>query len=198
MAYSGEVLYNPVTHERFTFLDTELDTDGQSTVFECAVTPGGAVLAPHVHERQEERFTVLSGTLGVMLGGKKHTLYPGQKIALPPRIKHQWWNAGDFEVRFRVEVRPSRNFEAVIESATGLARRGKLGKNGMPRNPFIMASLARMAECYMPGIPIRIQKPLLAIGSTVGAMLGFDPTLQRYREEASESASAAVSDRDAA
>jgi mannose-6-phosphate isomerase-like protein (cupin superfamily) len=181
-------MYNPVTHERFTFLKTAEETEGKSTEFECAVTPGGAILPAHVHARQEERFTVISGTLGVMLGGKNQKLYPGQSISLPQRIKHQWWNAGDHEVCFRVEILPTCNFEAVVEAAVGLAREGKLGKNGMPRNPFIMAGMGRLAECYLPGIPIWIQKPMLAIGSSIGLALGYDPTFRTYHAEATASA----------
>jgi hypothetical protein len=87
-----------------------------------------------------------------------------------------------------VEILPTRNFEAVVEAAVGLAREGKLGKNGMPRNPFIMAGMGRLAECYLPGIPIWIQKPMLVIGSSIGQALGYDPAFRTYRAEATTSA----------
>jgi quercetin dioxygenase-like cupin family protein len=184
----GEVYYNPVTHEQFTFIQTAAESNGRATVFELSVTPGGATLPAHVHAYQEERFTVISGTLGVMVGGKKHTLYPGQSISLPRRVKHQWWNAGDYAVRFRVEVLPSRSFDAVIESVVGLALEGKLNKNGMPRNPFLLASFAKLSECYLPGIPLWIQKPMVDVGSAIGAALGYDPSFRRYRAEATATA----------
>jgi mannose-6-phosphate isomerase-like protein (cupin superfamily) len=185
VAYKGQVIYNPVTHERFTFISTSRDSEGRTSIFDCEVAPGGVALPPHVHTNQEERFWVLSGTLGVMLDGRKYTLYPGQTIVLPAGLKHQWWNAGEFDVRFRVEVSPSRNFETIVEAAAGMAQAGKLNNRGMPKNPFLMAILARKAECYMPVVPIWMQKVMLTMGSTLGTALGYNAECSRYQTLAS-------------
>jgi hypothetical protein len=73
MAVAGHTIYNPVTHERITFLRTSEDTNGKYFLFDCRVTPGGATLPVHIHRTQEERFTVVSGTLGVLLGSTERT-----------------------------------------------------------------------------------------------------------------------------
>lgn len=186
MARSGQRIYNPITHEQFTILQTTKETNGERLVFECRVTPGGARLAPHVHDTQEERFEVISGTLGVMLGGERSELGPGQKVVLPARIKHQWWVAGDEPVHFRVEVLPARNLEAVLEALAGMAEAGKLNQRAMPRNPFRLAQLGKFSETYLPGIPIWMQKIGLSMGSAMGRVLGYDPTLAEFRAEPAE------------
>lgn len=180
MAYAGQTIVNPVTHERITFLRTCRDGKGESVLFDCRVGPNGKALPPHVHRRQEERFEVISGTLGVMLGGKAHTLGPGERIDLPAGIKHQWWNAGDGEVYFRVEVVPPGNIEGVLETVCGLAQAGKLNSRVMPRNPFMLAQLGAFSEAYVPGVPIWMQRMGLAVGSFIGRLLGYDPTFVEY------------------
>jgi quercetin dioxygenase-like cupin family protein len=180
VAYAGQQIYNPVTKEHFTILHTPADPSSGSLVFECRVAPGGARIPAHVHRSQEERFEVLSGSLGVMLGGKTQLLHAGETIALPAKIKHQWWNAGETEVSFRVEVTPARNLERVLEALAGMAEAGKLSRKGMPKNPFRLAQLGRLSENYLPGIPLWLQQPPLVVGSALGRLFGLDPRLSEY------------------
>jgi quercetin dioxygenase-like cupin family protein len=106
---------NPVTGEHFNFIRTTQETDGQLLVFRCKVAPGGAKLPVHRHSSPHERFAVWSRTLGVRLGKEKFQLLPGQSVALPTMVKHQWWNAGDNEVEFRVEAEPAGNLEMGLD-----------------------------------------------------------------------------------
>lgn len=181
MARKGTSIYNPVTTEHLTFLTTTEETDGEYFEFECRVGPNGIPLPPHVHDTQEERFEILSGTLGVMLGGEHYELRPGEKAILPAGVKHQWWNAGETEVAFYVEARPAANLEAVIEANAGLAATGRLTSKALPRNPFHLVNLGRLGETYLPVIPIPLQKVMLGIGSAVGRIFGYDPEFTYYR-----------------
>jgi mannose-6-phosphate isomerase-like protein (cupin superfamily) len=183
MARKGESIYNPITKEYITFIRTTEETGGAILEFECRVAPDGIPLPPHVHETQEERFEIISGTLGVMLGGEKFTLIPGDRAVLPARVKHQWWNAGDTDVVFRVEAEPAGNLEAVLEANAGMAVSGKLsGRRGMPKNPFLLASMGRLGGTYLPVVPIWMQKVGLSMTTTIGWALGIDTTLNTYRE----------------
>ncbi|GAC1468671.1 MAG: hypothetical protein PVSMB7_16880 [Chloroflexota bacterium] len=181
MAYRGQTIHNPVTGEHITFLKPAADTHGALLVFECRAEAGMIPLRPHVHTTQSEHFTVISGTLGVMVGGKKYALETGESVLLPARVRHQWWNAGDNDVLFRVEVVPPRNLEATLEAVCGMALDGKLNKKAMPRNPFLMAHLGKFSETYLPWVPISLQNLMLAAGSTIGALFGYDPTFSQYR-----------------
>ena len=195
MAYRGERIENEITGEHITFLRTSEETNGERLVFDCRVDPGKRPLRPHVHRNQEERFTVISGELGVMLGGEKEVFHAGDRVILPARVKHQWWNAGDGEVHFRVEVDPAGNLEQTLESIAGMVAAGRMTKNCMPRNPFELANLGRFSDTYLPAIPIWAQRTMLAMASAFGRVLGYEPTLAKYRaaetSEAAELADAA-------
>ena len=68
MAYSGQIIENPVSGERITFLRTARDTGGERLEFELELTPDGHVPGAHVHPEQEERFEVLEGVMRFRLG----------------------------------------------------------------------------------------------------------------------------------
>jgi quercetin dioxygenase-like cupin family protein len=181
MAIAGQTITNPLTREHITFLKTARDTGGQLLAFDCRVAPGGIRLPAHAHGNQEERFTMLSGTLHVLLGEKLHVLSAGQTLVLPARIQHQWWNASEDEVHFRVEVAPSLELEAMLEAVCGMARDGKLNAAGMPTNLFEMVNLARLSDIYVAGIPVWLQKIIVDMISAIGLLLGYDPDFRRYR-----------------
>ncbi len=63
MAYSGQVLDNPVSGERIVFRKTAADTGGPLLAFDLFLAPDGHVPGLHVHPAQEERFEVVRGTL---------------------------------------------------------------------------------------------------------------------------------------
>jgi mannose-6-phosphate isomerase-like protein (cupin superfamily) len=49
----------------------------------------------HIHAAQIERFTVLSGTLGVRVRRETRILGPGEVVEVAPATPHTLWNAGD-------------------------------------------------------------------------------------------------------
>lgn len=175
MARTGQVIINPLTGERITFLKTAQETRGTLLRFECRAPSGGARLPAHIHETAEERFAVLSGALGVMRGGRAYVLHAGQGIVVPAKVKHQWWNAGDEAVRFRVEIRPPRGFEAALAMTCTLAQHGKMTHGCIPKNPFDLAYLGRLSQSYLPTIPVIVQKSVLATIASVGWLLGYEP-----------------------
>lgn len=184
MARVGQRITNPITGEQITFTETERDTAGARMRFDCRVSPGGARLPAHVHRTYEEHFVVVSGTLGVMLGGRTALLRAGDSIALPAMIAHQWWNAGDDIVHFLVTVTPPRNIETVLEVICGMAQSGRLNGRCMPKNPFDLAHLARFSESYLAGIPIWLQRGALALLASAGTLLGYRADLAAYRHAA--------------
>jgi hypothetical protein len=105
-------------------------------------------------------------------------------MVLPRKIGHQWWNAGDDEVHFRVEVASPGNFEIVLEVVSALAREGKMDQWGMPKDPFELANLVRLSESYVPGVPIALQKMTMLMVAGFGRLLGYYPDFRRYRTSA--------------
>jgi len=176
MIKAGDTIENPVTGERIVFHKTSRETNGELVVLECFVQPGGSVAAAHVHPHQSERFEILKGTLGFRLDGQETFASPGQRILVPARMRHQFWNAGDDEAHFVCEVRPAMQFEALLETMFALAADGKTNRKGMP-NPLRLAVIARhhFDDVRLPFPPVWMQRTGLALGAPLGRLLGFRP-----------------------
>ena len=177
MIQAGDVIENPVTGERLIFRKTTRETNGEAVVVETFVKPDGFVAAAHVHPQQEERFQILRGTVGFRLGREKTVAGPGQKVTVPAGTAHKFWNAGDDEAHFVCEVRPALQFEQLIETMFGLAADGKTNRRGMP-NPLRLAVIARhrFDDVRLPFPPAWMQRMGLALGASVGRVLGYEPT----------------------
>jgi mannose-6-phosphate isomerase-like protein (cupin superfamily) len=179
MFRAGDTIENPITGERLTFVKTASDTDGEVTVVEVTVRPEGFVAAAHVHPKQTEIFRVVSGRMGAKLGREKLEAGTGEVLTIEPGVAHKFWNAGDEDLVFVAEVRPSLEWESLIETMYSLAADGKTSKKGMP-NPFRLAVIANahFDVVQLPVIPAWIQKTALAMGAPVGRALGYAPTYQ--------------------
>jgi mannose-6-phosphate isomerase-like protein (cupin superfamily) len=183
LIHTGETIENPITGERITFLATSADTDGEAVMIETVVQPDGFVAAAHVHPKQEERFEIVSGTLGLKVGDKEIAAGPGKTLTVPAGTPHRFWNAGDDQVRFRCEVRPALQFERLLETMFALAADGKTNKKGMP-NLLRLAVIARahFDVVRLPFPPAFVQRWGLALGAPVGRLLGYSPTYVRTGE----------------
>jgi quercetin dioxygenase-like cupin family protein len=177
MIRAGDSIVNPVTGERLVFELTSHETNGEYTLFDTFVEPGGTVAAAHVHPYQTEIFTVLAGRLGVKRGRERLELGTGDVALIDPGTPHKFWNAGDETVRFRAEVRPALQFESLIETMFGLAADGKTNTKGMP-GPLRLAVIANhhFDVVRLPTIPHVVQKLALVPGALLGRAFGYRPT----------------------
>jgi quercetin dioxygenase-like cupin family protein len=160
----GQTLANPVTGERFTFTHTAASTGGELLAFDFALRPGGAVPLPHVHPIQTERFAVLAGRMRFRVGRRRVLAAPGDVVDVAPGVAHSFANAGAEEARLHVEVRPALALERMLAEVVALARAGALTRRGLPRNPLVLADLARRyeREAHAPVLSVGVQRALLA------------------------------------
>ena len=179
MIRARDSIVNPVTGERLVWELTSHDTDGDYTLFDTFVEPGGSVAAAHVHPYQTEIFTVIEGKLGVKRGRDKLELEAGQVAVVDPGTPHKFWNAGDTTLRFRAEVRPALQFESLIETMFGLAADGKTNRKGMP-GPLRLAVVANhhFDVVRLPLVPQALQKLALVPGALLGRAVGYAPTYE--------------------
>jgi quercetin dioxygenase-like cupin family protein len=177
MIRAGDVIENPITGERLVFRKTSRETGGEAVVLETFVKPDGFVAAAHVHPHQEERFQVISGTVGFRLGREKRVATAGQRVTVPAGTAHKFWNAGEDEAHFVCEVRPALQFEQLIETMFGLAADGKTNGKGMP-NPLRLAVIANahFDDVRLPFPPAWMQRIGLAMGAPLGRLFGYETT----------------------
>ena len=187
MIRQGDSIENPVTGERIVFLETSAETNGEAVVIECHVKPLGFVAAAHVHPFQSERFEILEGSVTFKVDGQELPTRPGDVVLVPAGRKHQFWNAGEEEARFRCEIRPALGFERLIETMFSLAADGRTNRKGMP-NPLRLAVIARahFDTVRLPFPPAWMQRVGLLLGAPVGRMVGYRSTYERRERLDSE------------
>ena len=164
----------------FRVLESSRDTDDGSLRFDYSAPPRANV-SEHVHRFQEERTEVVSGRLGMRVGGQELLLTPGQKAVGPPGVPHAWWNPSEEEeVRFVSEIRPGLEVETFFETLLGLSRDGKtIGP--IPRNPLQLAVLADEIASWLVLRPVEKMffAPVAAL-AFVGKVLGYRASYLKY------------------
>lgn len=180
MARTGQTIENPVTKERFTFLATAQDTDGELLRVDLTVAPGGGIRMRHAHPRQEERWGVRTGRARFRLGRKEVLAGPGESAVAPPGTPHAFVNAGDEDLSMIVELRPALRAGELFETMAVLAAEGALDDEGRPP-PLLALAIGRefREETALPYVPLVLQRALLAAAGPVVRLAGHDRRLAR-------------------
>jgi mannose-6-phosphate isomerase-like protein (cupin superfamily) len=166
----GETLTNHVSGEQVTFLATAASSGGALLAFENLLPAGIAGPPMHHHPRQEERFTVLSGSLRLTLEGTPHTLDVGETLVVPAGARHTFDNRNGGAVGMRVELRPALESEQLF---AGIIRAAN-------QRGTASASLLQVAQILhrfdtgmvLAGLPSLLQRLLMAALAAIGRRSG--------------------------
>ncbi|HEY8867733.1 MAG TPA: cupin domain-containing protein [Solirubrobacteraceae bacterium] len=133
MADAGDVIENPATGQRLTFLATSRDTAGEVFRAEGAFPPGGFAGVEHIHPHQDEHFEVLAGRAAFQIDGREQVLGAGETIEVPAGRRHTFGNAGDEKMRVLFEFRPALDStERFYELYFAFAQEGRVNQKAMP------------------------------------------------------------------
>ena len=169
-------IYNPVQDDAVTFLETSEESDGERTLGELEVAPGGKV-TPHYHLGYTERFAVIEGQLNVQVGDVHRVLGPGEELTVPIGTVHAWSNLSAERTVAHLELCPGQpGFETSLRVVYGLAADGKVLKNGLPRNPLHAALLLEWGETRLPGAYAVLERGLRVL-ARVARLAGVDRKL---------------------
>jgi quercetin dioxygenase-like cupin family protein len=145
-------IYNPVQEDYATFLQTSAQTNGERTLIEIELAPGGGNL-PHYHRAFAESFEVLEGELQLQLGKQKHFLKPRESATAPAGTLHCFSNPTTQQTRLLVELRPGHaGLEQALQIGYGLAADGKTNQASLPTNLYHLAVLFALGESIVPGV----------------------------------------------
>jgi mannose-6-phosphate isomerase-like protein (cupin superfamily) len=148
-------------------------TDG---MIERVIKPHTGKADPHVHYDYVERFEIIDGTATVEVDGKAISAGPGERIELRPGTGHRNpYNQTDADLHLRHTASPGGRFVESFVSALGhhmendtVNDQGEFSQLQL----FVVLHGTR-AGSYRTGIPIWLQKPVLALGAAVGRLRGL-------------------------
>jgi mannose-6-phosphate isomerase-like protein (cupin superfamily) len=155
MITAGTIVESP--HTRIAFERTSADTNGALLSFEETYQVGPQRPPLHIHATQIERFTVLSGTLGVRVRRETRLLGAGEVVEVAAGTPHTLWNAGDQLCVHRVEMMPALAMEDYFHAIITLEAEG-----GIP--PKSLADAGRLATLFLrhrnqlAGLPWSLQR----------------------------------------
>jgi len=183
MASTGHVIENPLSGEQIVIRTTADETGGSELVWELTLAPGGRVPSSHAHPQQEERFTVLDGTMKFRVGWRSVTAGAGETVRIRPGTVHHFANAGPGPAHMLVSTRPALAMEELLETAAALARDQHAAARALPR-PLELALFMRDFEAevkapYLPAALVRIVTRPLA---WLARRRGLDARYRRLRQ----------------
>lgn len=182
MAHAGDTIENPVDGQRIMFVRTVEDSGGDELAIELFTPPGTSAVPAHLHLAAEETYEVLAGTLGVWVGSKRQrrTVGPGGRVALPPRVAHQHWNAGPDLLHVVNTFRPAGNLELGLQATFGLARDGKAGKDGRPKSLLDTMLILELLGIVPAGLPVPLGRALVRGAAATARRLGRQEHYPQY------------------
>jgi quercetin dioxygenase-like cupin family protein len=126
----------------------------------------------HIHYRQDESLTVITGKMGYqLLGGEKKYAYPGETVLFKAGSPHKFWNAGNDLLRCLAFITPPENvvyfLTKIYESSSENG-----GRPGLYDAAFLLDRYR--AEFGMLEIPGFVQKIIFPVVLFVGNLLGKD------------------------
>ena len=123
------------------------ETGGAYALVEVVVPPGAGP-PPHIHQREDEAFSILEGEFEFVAGDKTVRAAAGAFIHAPKNILHTYKNVGDTPGRMIVVASPP-GFERFVAEVGIAATEG----SAPPQEPPDMDEFVRIAEKYGIEIP---------------------------------------------
>lgn len=172
-----KTITNPVTGATIDFKRRADDKPGEVARFDYYVKPHMAVEAPHVHLRQRERFHVVFGRMGVLVGHEKRVLTTGQSVEIPPNTASYFWNEGDRDLHVRIEMRPALEIQHFLETLFEFSHREEVTQNGTPKTlnaAWQLSQWTRRCELYHARFPVSLQRAGIAVLTKSLSVVGYD------------------------
>ena len=124
----------------------------------------------HVHYKQEEGMTVITGKIGYQfLGGEKKYAGPGETVIFKAGAPHKFWNAGNDLLRCSAFITPPDNV-AYFLSQIFKSSNENGGRPGLYDAAFLLNRYK--SEFGMLEIPNFVQKTIFPIVLFFGNLLG--------------------------
>ena len=105
------------------------ETGGSRSELQITLPPRHATPPPHIHPAQEETWTILDGSLEVLIGRDWRTLTGGQSETVAAGVVHTFRNRSDENVVFRVVHTPALAFERYLDRLYWLSAMNRIRRS---------------------------------------------------------------------
>jgi len=139
------VIEDPVLRQRYRFRRASDPDGGEVLHAEIWVDPGGGV-TPHIHPALDERFEVVAGRPGFLVGRTWRRAAVGETVVVTAGTRHAYRNRGDEVVHLTCEVRPPSSLQQFLEDVAELSRAGRITRHGFPKRPGAVLDAADIAQ----------------------------------------------------
>lgn len=156
---------------KIRILETAAETDGARLRFEQTVAKGVGRAPRHVHRKQTESFTVVSGRLGIEADGVVREMGAGESRSVPPGTAHTFWNAGDEPCVHEVTLEPALDMEHFFEGVVTLEAQHRLPPHGRP-DLLRIALLFGQHDNLIAGVPRVVQRLVYNLAKAIAWATG--------------------------
>lgn len=158
-----------ITGEKLTFLRIVIKDGIEYLETESEVQPNAGP-PMHVHYRQDESLTVLSGKIGFQeLKGEKKYAGPGETVLFKAGVAHKFWNAGNEPLHLSGYASPANNIVYFLSQVY----RSMNENGGRPGTYDAAYLLGRYkTEFRMLEIPTFVQKLVFPVILFLGKLSG--------------------------
>ena len=158
-----------MTGEKLTFLKIDFKDSIEYLETESEVQPNAGP-PMHVHYKQDESLTVVSGKVGYQQpGGEKKYSGVGETVLFKAGTPHKFWNAGDDVLKCTGYVSPAHNFIYFLSQIyKSMDKNG--GRPGLYDDAYLLNRYK--SEFRMLEIPAFVQKIIFPVALFFGGLLG--------------------------
>ena len=158
-----------ITGEKLTFLRIFVKDGVEYLETESEVQPNAGP-PMHVHYKQDESLTVLSGKIGYQeLRGEKKYAGPGETVLFKVGVPHKFWNAGNEPLRLSGYASPANNIVYFLSHIyKSMNENG--GRPGMYDAAYLLDRYK--TEFRMLEIPTFVQKLMFPVVLFLGSIRG--------------------------
>jgi quercetin dioxygenase-like cupin family protein len=158
-----------ITGEKLTFLRIVIKDGVEYLETEAEVQPNAGP-PMHVHPKQDESMTVLSGKIGYQeLKGEKKYAGQGETVLFKAGVPHKFWNAGYEPLRLSGYASPANNL-AYFLSQIYRSMNENGGRPGMYDAAYLLGRYK--TEFSMLEIPTFVQKLIFPVVLFLGSLQG--------------------------
>jgi mannose-6-phosphate isomerase-like protein (cupin superfamily) len=104
--------------ERFKICVPSTQTMGAYSMIEIIADPGNGVPL-HIHNKEEEHFIVLEGTLDIANGDRRWDASAGATVTVKTGVPHAWCNPSDTPLHMLVVFSPG-HIDGLFRAAAGI------------------------------------------------------------------------------